>query len=85
MSEQQPQPDPQAPPGAGFAIDPAFAQQLERSREKLDLYQQRLLERFSEYILGVEMLPPPPHGEHKDKLYVLVLVDHSDSKKMSKQ
>lgn len=82
---------PEAPGIAGIVpadapqLDARVAQQMEQIRGKLEEYQKKLLERFSEYILGIELLPPPAHGEHKDKYYVLILIDDSDSKKMGKQ
>jgi predicted nucleotidyltransferase len=64
-------------------------------REKLDLFQIKVLEKFSDYVLGISLLPPPkPEVDpetgkekpvDKNKVYLLTLVDDSDSRKMSKE
>jgi len=55
----------------------------------LERFQKKILDKFDEYIMGIALLPPPKPddqltGEEKDKINVLVLVDDSDSRKMSK-
>ncbi|MBI2576016.1 nucleotidyltransferase domain-containing protein [Candidatus Woesearchaeota archaeon] len=61
---------------------------LKEIKEKLDKFQKRVLEKFDKYVMGIALLPPqkPKEGEKfdKDKISVLVLVDDSDSQKMSK-
>ena len=61
---------------------------------KLDHFQKKVMEKFSDYVLGISLLPPPKPevGEDgkeilidKNKIYLLTLVDDSDSKKMSKE
>ncbi|MEM0230870.1 MAG: nucleotidyltransferase domain-containing protein [Candidatus Woesearchaeota archaeon] len=55
---------------------------------KIDEFKKRLLEKFSNYVVGIALLPPEnKEDEKKDgkqQLPLLVLVDDSDSKKMSK-
>jgi predicted nucleotidyltransferase/uncharacterized protein (UPF0332 family) len=61
---------------------------------KLDTFQKKVLDKFSDYVLGIALMPPPKPGKDdegkeividKNKIYILVLVDDSDSKKMSKE
>jgi len=61
---------------------------------KLDHFQKKVMEKFSDYVLGISLLPPPKpetdeNGKEipidKNKIYLLTLVDDSDSKKMSKE
>ncbi|MFH1317367.1 MAG: nucleotidyltransferase domain-containing protein [Candidatus Woesearchaeota archaeon] len=61
---------------------------LKKVKEQLDKLSKKVVDKFDKYILGVSLLPPPKPkpGEKfdKDLLDVLVLVDDTDSKKMSK-
>ena len=67
---------------------------LAEIKVKLDQFQKKVLEKFEDYVLGIALLPPPKpevdeEGKEKpvdkNKIYLLVLVDDSDSKKMSKE
>jgi predicted nucleotidyltransferase/uncharacterized protein (UPF0332 family) len=67
---------------------------LKEVKGKLDQLQKGILDKFSDYVLGMSLLPPPkPEKDEegkealvdKNKLYILVLVDDSDSKKMPKE
>ena len=68
---------------------------LAELKEKLDGFQKKVLDKFSDYVLGISLLPPPrPEVDpetgkeipvDKNKIYLLTLVDDSDSKKMSKE
>ena len=64
-------------------------EKLKAIKLKLDKFQKRVLEKFDKYIMGIALLPPPKQEEgkkiDKNQINVLVLVDDSDSKKMSKQ
>ncbi|MCF7872175.1 nucleotidyltransferase domain-containing protein [Candidatus Woesearchaeota archaeon] len=60
-------------------------QKLEQIKNKLEKYKEKLLERFEEYIMGISLLPPSKDDENKEKINVLILVDDSDSQKMSKE
>ena len=68
---------------------------LNSIKAKLDKFQKKILEKFDKYIVGIALLPPPQKQEHqvqeikaqeinKEAINALVLVDDSDSKKMSK-
>jgi len=62
-------------------------------KEKIDSFQKKLLEKFGEYISGIALLPPEKSaeagetikGRNEQGIELLVLVDDSDSKKMSKE
>ncbi|MFC1800805.1 nucleotidyltransferase domain-containing protein [Nanoarchaeota archaeon] len=77
------------PEEAAMAKLPKEAQEkLKEIKVKLDKFKKSVLDKFDKYISGIALLPPPKPVEgkqpDKDKINVLVLVDDSDSKKMSK-
>ena len=57
-------------------------QKLDQLKEKLEKFKDKVTEKFSDYILGISLLPP----EKKDskEISILVLVDDSDVKKMTR-
>ncbi len=62
---------------------------FEDIKNKLDKFKKEILKKFNKYILGIALLPPTKEQlkeseKEKKKINVLVLVDDSDSKKMSK-
>ncbi len=68
---------------------------LKTIKTKLEKFQKRILDKFDKYIVGIALLPPPKPADQKqavqnqppidkDQINVLVLVDDSDSRKMSK-
>ncbi|MBN2142617.1 nucleotidyltransferase domain-containing protein [Candidatus Woesearchaeota archaeon] len=57
---------------------------LEEIKDRLEELKKRLLAKFEGYIMGVALLPPDKEEERKDKVNVLVLVDDTDSQKMTK-
>jgi uncharacterized protein (UPF0332 family)/predicted nucleotidyltransferase len=63
-------------------------QKLKKTKAKLDKLQKELLKKFDKYIVGISLLPPPKPKEGEkpdlDRMNILVLVDDSDSKTMSK-
>ncbi|HIH32207.1 TPA: nucleotidyltransferase domain-containing protein [Candidatus Woesearchaeota archaeon] len=84
------------------SIDSAFPadmpeeakKKLNEIKGKLDKFQKKVMDKFSDYILGMALMPPPkPEKDEegnekpvdKNKIFILVLVDDSDSKKMSKE
>jgi len=74
----------------GFDSLPKDVQEnLKKIKEKLDIFKDKCLEKFDKYISGIALLPPPnpKEGEkvNKDQINILVLVDDSDSTKMSKE
>ncbi len=58
-------------------------------REKLDVFKKKVLEKFDKYISAIALLPPEKVDENKkgdtEKINILVLVDDSDSQKMTKE
>lgn len=64
-------------------------EKLKEIKIKLDTFQKRVLEKFDKYVMGIALLPPPKPVEgqpapDKNRIHVLVLVDDSDSKRMTK-
>jgi predicted nucleotidyltransferase/uncharacterized protein (UPF0332 family) len=59
---------------------------LKEIKGKLDIFQKEALKKFENYIMGIGLLPPSKEGEKvdKDKINVLILVDDSDSQRMTK-
>src|SRR3989344_372393 len=55
---------------------------FEQLKIKLEKFKKSLLKEFSDYILGISLLPPKQ--DDKTSINVLVLIDDSDTKKMSK-
>ncbi|MBW2996724.1 nucleotidyltransferase domain-containing protein [Candidatus Woesearchaeota archaeon] len=62
-------------------------QKLKEIKGKLEKFQTDVLKKFEHYIMGIALLPPEKQGEKvdKDKINILILVDDSDSQKMTKQ
>jgi uncharacterized protein (UPF0332 family)/predicted nucleotidyltransferase len=75
-------------------------EKLMQIKEKLDKLKADILKKFDKYIIGMELLPPAAvqpdeniseeekkklQDELKDKINALVLIDDSDSKKMTKE
>ena len=58
---------------------------LEQIKDKLEAFKDKLVKKFEGYIMGVALLPPDKEDEKKEKINVLVLVDDTDSQKMSKE
>ncbi|MFH1637756.1 MAG: hypothetical protein ABIB71_05010 [Candidatus Woesearchaeota archaeon] len=59
---------------------------LKDIKKKVDLLAKQVLEKFDKYVKGIALLPPDKEDQEKnpDKINVLMLVDDSDSQKMSK-
>ncbi|MBN1156948.1 nucleotidyltransferase domain-containing protein [Candidatus Woesearchaeota archaeon] len=64
-------------------------EKLKEIKKKLDTFQKKVTDKFDKYIMGIALLPPdkPKEGEKPDTtaINVLVLVDDSDSQKMTKE
>ncbi|MEM4711095.1 MAG: nucleotidyltransferase domain-containing protein [Candidatus Woesearchaeota archaeon] len=67
---------------------------LAEIKGKIDRFKNKIMEKFSDYILGIALMPPPkPEKDEegnekpidKNKIYILVLIDDTDSTKMSKE
>ncbi|MBN1792760.1 nucleotidyltransferase domain-containing protein [Candidatus Woesearchaeota archaeon] len=57
---------------------------LEEIKDKLDVFKSKLLAKFEGYVMGIALLPPDKDDDKKEKVNVLVLMDDSDSQKMTK-
>ena len=55
-------------------------------KTKLDKFKKEVLKKFDKYVVGISLLPPQKKDEKEDKkqMNILILVDDSDVKKMSK-
>ncbi|MDB4303478.1 nucleotidyltransferase domain-containing protein [Desulfosarcina sp.] len=63
------------------------AQKMSEIKDKLEKFQKKIVDKFDKYVSGVSLLPPQKDEEgniDKDKVNVLVLIDDTDSQKMSK-
>jgi len=58
---------------------------LEEIKKKLDKFKDAVVGKFEDYIVGVALMPPSKDEKEKEKINVLVLVDDTDSKKMTKE
>ncbi len=63
-------------------------EKLKDIKAKLEKLQKRLLDKFGDYIAGISLLPPERGKDgkeiNKDRINALILVDDTDSQKMSK-
>lgn len=63
-------------------------EKLKAIKAKLDKFSKEVVKKFDKYIMGVALLPPPKQEEgkkiDKDKINIIVLVDDTDSQKMTK-
>src|SRR3989338_6798286 len=80
--------------GLPSGMPPEAEKKLKEIKDKLDKFQKKVMDKFSDYILGIALMPPPKPGTDdegkeividKSKIYIMVLIDDSDSKKMSKE
>lgn len=68
-------------------LPPELKKKFEKAKPNIEKFKVKALEKFEEYIMSVAYLPPikDEKGNVDDsKTHILVLVDDSDSKKMSK-
>lgn len=66
-------------------IPPEVKAKLEAIKEKVEKFKTEILKKFDKYILGIELLPPDKEDKEKKDINVFILVDDSDSTKMSKE
>ncbi|MBN1544098.1 nucleotidyltransferase domain-containing protein [Candidatus Woesearchaeota archaeon] len=68
-------------------LPPEVQEKLKEIKGRLEKFQTEVLKKFEHYIMGIALMPPSKQGEKvdKDKINVLVLVDDSDSQRMTKQ
>ncbi len=58
---------------------------LEKLKGKIEKFKGKVLAKFDDYVLGITLLPPSKDEKDKEKVNILLLIDDSDSKKMSKE
>jgi uncharacterized protein (UPF0332 family)/predicted nucleotidyltransferase len=58
---------------------------LDEIKDKLEVFKTKVLSKFEGYCMGIALLPPDQNDEKKEKVNVLVLMDDSDSQKMTKE
>jgi len=94
-------PDKEDKSGKGSKPEDAFKQlqgqlpkelqeKLEQIKAKIDKFKEQVLQKFGKYIVAIALLPPPKpkegeEGKPPEKIHLLVLVDDSDSKTMTKE
>ena len=59
-------------------------ERLDRIKGTLDKFSGKVRAKFEDYTMGISLLPPSQEEQDKDKINVLVLMDDSESNKMSK-
>jgi len=77
-------------------LPPELEKKLKSLKKKLDSFKDQVLDKFGDYIVGITLLPPEKPQEQKDsnkdkktdkkedKIRLMVVVDDTTSKKMSK-
>jgi predicted nucleotidyltransferase/uncharacterized protein (UPF0332 family) len=65
-------------------LTPDAQKRMEKMKGILDKFNKKIQTKFEDYIMGVSLLPPAKEEKEKDKINVLVLMDDSDSTKMTK-
>jgi uncharacterized protein (UPF0332 family)/predicted nucleotidyltransferase len=83
-----------APVAPAPKVSPEMEKKLKSLKKKLDEFKDKVLEKFGDYIVGITLMPPekpsikpaekPKEEAPKDDVSLLVVVDDTDSKKMSK-
>ncbi|HIH47594.1 TPA: hypothetical protein HA297_04810, partial [Candidatus Woesearchaeota archaeon] len=76
--------DPQAAAEYAKTLPKDVQEKLTKLKKKLEDFQKEVLKKFDKYIMGISLLPPPKDLKNKDEIDLLILVDDSDSKKMTK-
>lgn len=59
-------------------------EKLEQIKSKIEKFKDKVLKRFEDHTLGIALLPPSKDENKQDKINLLVLIDDSDSTKMTK-
>ena len=69
------------------AQDKVDEQKMNEIKDKLEKFQKKIVGKLDKYVAGISLLPPQKDDEgkiDKDKINVLVLIDDTDSQKLSK-
>ncbi len=66
--------------------DPKIKEKLKKIVDDSKKFEKEIVKKFGDYILGISLLPKKPENKgEKEHIRLIVLVDDSDSKKMSKE
>jgi uncharacterized protein (UPF0332 family) len=66
-------------------VSPGIKKKMEKLKTTVDKFKKEILKKFDKYIVGIELLPPVKEDKNRRNINILVLVDDSDSKKLSKE
>ncbi|MFP4645657.1 MAG: nucleotidyltransferase domain-containing protein [Candidatus Woesearchaeota archaeon] len=58
---------------------------LENIKDVLESFKDKIIKRLEGYVMGVSLLPPDKDDDKKEKINALVLIDDSESRKLSKE
>src|SRR3989344_8923410 len=85
MKDMLPQEFPQVPgmPKLTEEERKRIEEKMKEIQVKVRDFEKEALEKFKDYILGIGILPPEKKGQ--EDIHVLVMVDDSDSKRMTKK
>ncbi len=71
--------------GLGKELPDEALKKLEEIKSLLESFKGKVLAKFEDYVVGISLLPPSKDDSKKEKINVFLLIDDSDSKKMSKE
>ncbi len=82
-AKSSPEETPKEPPvNDEDKVKEALAKKFEQLKDKLEKFKTKLVSKFEEYIIGMSLLPP--EKKESTDINLLILVDDSDVKKMTK-
>ncbi|MBW2987368.1 nucleotidyltransferase domain-containing protein [Candidatus Woesearchaeota archaeon] len=59
-------------------------EKLDKLKKKLDSFKKEVLSKFDEYVMSIGLLPPSKEDKEKKEINIVILINDSDSTKMSK-
>lgn len=69
-------------------MNPNVEKEIETMKTTIEEFKNKVIDKFKDYVHGISLLPPSKdekNKENKTHINLLILIDDSDSKKMSKQ
>ena len=86
--EAQKKPLLETPESLGSVVPEDVRKTYVEKKKVLESFSLKVVEKFSDYVMGIALLPPPPKKPEEQKpaneLHMLILVDDTDSHKMPK-